>query len=156
MRAKIYQSMQVTLSSRSSQRNQVRAVERRAEGLTEAYAKSAREVDWRYCGTSRPPPAQPGAARPPRQTGPVERRLNSYGRVNGWVFGAWGETSDEVHALVQKLAEARVGRVESLARVFFSSPRLLNWQAKSASSGDDFPLLQCKAKPDFFLTASNC
>ena len=97
-------------------RNQVRAVERRAEGLTEAYAKSAREVDWRYCGTSRPPPAQPGAARPPRQTGPVERRLNSYGRVNGWVFGAWGETSDEVHALVQKLAEARVGRVESLPR----------------------------------------
>ena len=26
----------------------VRAVERRAEGLTEAYAKMAREVDWRH------------------------------------------------------------------------------------------------------------
>ena len=95
-------------------RNEVRAVERRAEGLTDAYAKSAREVDWRYCGTPRPPPAQPGVVRPPRQIGPVERRLNSFGRVRGWVFGAWGETSEEVHSLVQKLAEARVGRADTL------------------------------------------
>ena len=84
--------------------------------LTEAYAKTAREVDWRYCGTPRPPPAQPGVAnaQPPRQLGPVERRLNSFGNVRGWVFGAWGETSEEVHTLVQKLAEARVRQVDTL------------------------------------------
>ena len=34
--------------------------------------------------------------------------------MNGWVFGAWGETSEEVHALVQKLAEARVRRADTL------------------------------------------
>ena len=83
--------------------------------MTDAYAKSAREVDWRYCGTPRPPPAQPGVVQPPRQIGPVERRLNNFGRVKGWVFGAWGETSEEVHSLVQKLAEARVGRADTLA-----------------------------------------
>ena len=91
-------------------RNGVRAVERRADGLTEVYGKTAREVDWRYCGTPRPPPAQPGVPRPPRQIGPVETRLNTFGQVRGWVFGAWGEASEEVHTLVQKLADAKVGR----------------------------------------------
>ena len=95
-------------------RNGVRAVERRADGLTEVYGKTAREVDWRFCGTPRPLPAQPGVARPPRQIGPVEARLNTFGRVRGWVFGAWGETSEEVHSLVQKLAEARVRVADTL------------------------------------------
>ena len=31
--------------------------------------------------------------------------VNSFGNVRGWVFGAWGETSEEVHTLDQKLAE---------------------------------------------------
>ena len=95
-------------------RNGVRAVERCADGLTEVYGKTAREVDWRFCGTPRPPPAQPGVAHPPRQIGPVESRLNTFGRVRGWVFGAWGETSEEVHNLVQKLAEARVRVADTL------------------------------------------
>ena len=45
------------------------------------------EVDRRHCGTPRPPPAQPGVPQQPRQIGPVERRLNGYGRMTGWVFG---------------------------------------------------------------------
>merc|ERR550519_3108886 len=32
-----------------------------------------------------------------------------WGQVRGWVFGAWGEASEEVHTLVQKLADAKVG-----------------------------------------------
>ena len=32
-----------------------RAVDRRAEGLTEDYRRKAKEVDWQYCGTPRPP-----------------------------------------------------------------------------------------------------
>ena len=91
-------------------RDGARAVERRAEGLTEEYCKSAREVDWKYCGVPRPPPPQPGVQRPPRQIGPVESRLNNYGRVRGWVFGAFGECSNEVHLMVQRLAEAKVQR----------------------------------------------
>ena len=31
--------------------------------------------------------------------------VNSFGNVRGWVSGAWGETSEEVHTLDQKLAE---------------------------------------------------
>ena len=91
-------------------RDGARGVERRAEGLTEEYSKSAREVDRKYCGVPQPPPLQPGAPRPPRQIGPVESRLNNFGRVRGWVFGAWGECSEEVHTMVQKLAEAKVQR----------------------------------------------
>ena len=67
-------------------RDGARAVERRADGLTEEYCKSAREVDWKYCGVPRPPPPQPGVRHPPRQIGPVENRLNGYGRVKGWIW----------------------------------------------------------------------
>ena len=91
-----------------------RAVERRANGLTADYSATARKVDWMYCGTPRPPPDQRGAPQPPRQIGPVEARLNSFGRVRGWVFGAWGESSEEVHGMVQRLAEAKVTRAATL------------------------------------------
>ena len=78
------------------------------------YKASARKVDWMYCGTPRPPPPQPGIPQLPRQIGPVEARLNGYGTVRGWVFGAWGECSQEIHTLVQKLAEAKVQRAATL------------------------------------------
>ena len=85
-----------------------RAVDRRADGLTEVYAVKARDVDRLYCGTQKPPRARRGAPQPVRQTGPVETKLLTYGRVNGWVFGAWGEASLEIHSLVQRLAKARL------------------------------------------------
>ena len=44
----------------------------------------------------------------------MENRLNSFGNVRGWVFGAWGETSQEAHTLVQKLGEAIVRLVDIL------------------------------------------
>ena len=40
--------------------------------------------------------------------GRVERRLQSYGEVGGWCFGAWGEASQECHAWVQRIATARL------------------------------------------------
>ena len=49
--------------------------------------------------------------------GPVETKLNSFGRVNGWVFGAWGEASEDIHALVQRLAKARLERLDTLPTV---------------------------------------
>ena len=85
-----------------------RAVDRRADGLTEVYSVKARDVDRLYCGTPKPPKARRGESQPVRQIGPVESRLQTYGRVNGWVFGAWGEASLEVHGLVQRLAKARL------------------------------------------------
>ena len=51
-----------------------RAVDRRANGLTDEYAQKARETDWNYCGIARPPRVPlPGVVQPVRQIGPVER-----------------------------------------------------------------------------------
>ena len=86
----------------------IRAVDRRADGLTANYLSSAKGVDWDYCGTPRPPKVRRGDPRPLRQIGPVESHLLTYGRVRGWVFGAWGEASEEVHSLVQKVAKSRL------------------------------------------------
>ena len=85
-----------------------RAVDRRADGLTAEYTRKAREVDHTYGGVPRPPPALPGAPQLPRVVGRVERRLQSFGEVRGWCFGAWGEASQECHSWVQKIATARV------------------------------------------------
>ena len=64
-----------------------------------------------YCGIPHPPPAQRGVPQPPRQIGPVEARLNSFGRIRG---RAWGESSEEVHGMVQRLAEAKVRRAATM------------------------------------------
>ena len=40
--------------------------------------------------------------------GPVERRLEEFGELIGLCFGAWREASEEVHKLVQSLAEYRL------------------------------------------------
>ena len=42
------------------------------------------------------------------QKGPLERRLDEYGELLGLCFGAWGEGSEQVHQLVQVLAESRL------------------------------------------------
>ena len=49
----------------------------------------------------------------PRVVGPVERRLQQFGQVHGWCFGAWGEASTAVHSLVQRVAEARVDMADT-------------------------------------------
>ena len=85
-----------------------RAVDRRADGLTAEYTRKARQVDQNYGGVPRPPPALPGAPQLPRVVGRVERRLQAFGEVRGWCFGAWGEASQECHAWVQRIAAARV------------------------------------------------
>ena len=38
----------------------------------------------------------------------MERRLLEFGEVEGWCFGAFGEASEGVHHLVERLAEARL------------------------------------------------
>ena len=40
--------------------------------------------------------------------GPIQRRLEEYGDLIGLCFGAWGEGSEQVHQLVQTLAESRL------------------------------------------------
>ena len=40
--------------------------------------------------------------------GPVERKLAEFGQVRGLCFGAFGEASEQVHLLVEHMAESRV------------------------------------------------
>ena len=91
-------------------RDRVRAVDRRAAGLTADYLRKARNVDQQYCGTPAPPPLGPGNQQQPMAIGPVERRLLELGEVEGWCFGAFGEASvsEGVHHLVENLAEVRL------------------------------------------------
>lgn len=63
--------------------------------------------------TPAPPPRLPGGPQQPRVIGPVERRLQQYGEVHGWCFGAWGEASTAVHSLVQRVAESRVDMADT-------------------------------------------
>ena len=94
-------------------RDGIRAVDRRAAGLTGEYLRKARQVDQQFCGTPAPPPPVPGGQQQPRPIGPVERRLLQFGEVRGWCFGAFGEASTEVHSLVERLAEARLNVAET-------------------------------------------
>ena len=96
------------------QGDRIRAVDRRANGLTESYAGKARQTDSDHCGTARPPQVPRGAPQPVREIGPVETKLLSYGRVQGWVFGAWGEASEDVHLLVQRIANSRLEVLDTL------------------------------------------
>ena len=77
----------------------MRAVQRRARGLTGHYLGKAIGVDQNYGG------ARPG------QVGRVQRKLETYGEVRGLVFGAFGEVSEGVHELVQIAAQSRLRAV---------------------------------------------
>ena len=46
--------------------------------------------------------------------GPVEAKLLSFPPLHRWVFGAWGEVSEDVHALVKDLAISRAKHQQQL------------------------------------------
>ena len=73
-----------------------RAVDRRSGELHQEYLNKARAVDQQYVGTL------------PGVVGPVEQKLLSYERVQGVVFGAFGEASEPTHMLIDQLATSRV------------------------------------------------
>ena len=74
------------------------SVARRARALPAEYARKAREVDQRFCGT------------PAGSVGPVEQKLRTYEPVRGLVFGAWGEASPDVEKVLTALADAGASR----------------------------------------------
>ena len=43
--------------------------------------------------------------------GPIERKLSEYGDLLRLVVGAWGEGSEDLHTLVQVLAQSKVDSV---------------------------------------------
>ena len=74
----------------------VRAVEKRANGLQADYVNKAKKVDKSMNGFIE------------GVKGPVEKRLNEFGEVIGLCFGAWGEANEDVHTLIDTLANARL------------------------------------------------
>ena len=83
-------------------RPQKRAVDRRADGLSAEYARKARSVDTQYGGV------------PQGVEGPVLQRLQSYGRIRGYVVGRWGEMSEDLHVLIHDIAKCRLQGTELL------------------------------------------
>ena len=72
-----------------------RGVDKRADQLNQEYIEKARKADQEHGGV------QPGTV------GPVERKLLNFPKVEGIVFGNWGETSEATHQLVEALATSR-------------------------------------------------
>ena len=74
----------------------VKAVNRRAQLLPGEYIKKAKDIDQKIINT------------PAGERGQVERRLDEFGNLKGLVFGAFGEASDDVHDMIDTLAESRL------------------------------------------------
>ena len=72
-----------------------KAVDRRASTLPSEYTQHAKMLDRVYGGT------------PDGAVGPVQAKLQSFPPLRRWVFGAWGEASEDVHTLVHDLATSR-------------------------------------------------
>ena len=73
-----------------------KAVDKRARLLQGEYRKKAKDTDRKYGGT------EEGVI------GPVENKLRQFGEIQGLVVGAFGEGSEDLHSLVQTIAESKV------------------------------------------------
>ena len=71
-------------------------MDKRVKGLQAEYRTKARDADQGYGGVEK------------GQVGPVERKLEQFGKLQGFVFGAFAECSDDVHDLVRILAGNRL------------------------------------------------
>ena len=74
----------------------VRGTDKRAEKLHGEYHKKAKDIDRNIIKI------QNGGR------GPVEKKLDEYGKIIGLCFGAWGEASEDVHTLIHTLAKSRI------------------------------------------------
>ena len=85
-------------------RSRVKAVKRRADQLPIECLKHARKVNSEYGGVKE------------GLVVPVEAKLASFPRIEGWVFGKWAECSPDVHNLIREMAKSRISRQQELER----------------------------------------
>ena len=76
--------------------SEVKATEKRARGLNADYRRKAKKIDQEIIKT------------PSGQRGPLEQRLDEFGEIKGLCFGAFGEASQDVHDLIETMAESRL------------------------------------------------
>ena len=85
------------------QKEKLKGVERRRERLQGEYRRPLEKLDRAHHGT------QPG------KVGPLVRRLDSYWPLLGLVIGAFQEGSQDLHALLQNMADSKL-KAKGLAR----------------------------------------
>ena len=73
-----------------------KGTDRRAAGLAQLYETALQRLDTLYHNTAA------------HQTGPLVRRLQSFGKLEGLVVGPWGEGSKDLHSLVKTIADVEV------------------------------------------------
>ena len=79
----------------------MKAVDRRANLLMTEYRKKAKDMDRQFVGVEEG-----------HGVGPVERKLGEYGELHGLVVGAFSEASEDMHNLIQCMAESRVAAAD--------------------------------------------
>ena len=79
-----------------------RATDRAVDTLPNEYLQHARKIDREFGGVAA------------GVVGPVEAKLVSFPPLQKWVFGAWGEASQDVHSLVKVLATSRARQRQQL------------------------------------------
>ena len=79
-----------------AQAREKKGVERRASLIPGEYRRPLAALDARYHGTV------------PGQTGPLVQRLEGHGKLLCWVMGSWQEASQDLHALLELLADSKV------------------------------------------------
>ena len=110
----------------------------RADKVHAEYLAKARALDWKWCGAAA---RRSGRGAGQGVVGPVERRLVSFGRVPGIVFGYYGEMSKDASELLAFAAgeiAARTWEMESAGASLDAASALMtrrlyqNWGVTSA------------------------
>ena len=83
--------------------SRIKAVDRRAGLLAGEYRRKVANIDHQVLHV------------PEDQVSPLQRRLEGFGDLMGLVVGAFGEGSEDLHSLVQIMAESRL-QVQGFAR----------------------------------------
>ena len=113
-------------------RHPEKAVVRRASLFAGEYLTKAKKVDQVYGGV------QAGVV------GPVQAKLLSFPALRGYVFGAWGEASPDVHTLVYMLATSRQKYQQTLEG---------RWRRIPASDDAELAALTCQVQRELSLEA---
>ena len=102
-----------------------RSVDVRARQLPRLYQDKAKNIDRNYCGNAE------------GQVGPVQRRLEQFGDLAGFVIGQFGEGSHDLHQYLIKCADSAVSP-NAWLMLQEGPSQILKGVSYSSSSEDDF------------------